>query len=63
MGDGADSAVDFSCRDVGAFDEEFPLNIGCAAVRDVEDRELGQTARAPRTVVALPAHGVDHRVG
>ena len=60
--DGSNRPVDFACRDVRAFDEEFALNIGGAAVRDVEDRELGQTAGAPRTIGFLPAHGIDHRM-
>ena len=62
MGDGSNRPADLACRNVRPFDEEFPFNVWGASVRDIKDRELGQTARAPRTIGVLPTHGVNHRM-
>ena len=62
MRHGSNGAVDLSSRDVGAFDEEFPVNLWLTAIGDVNDGEFRQAVASPRVVFVVPPHGVRHRV-
>ena len=62
MRNGANGAVDLSSRDVGAFDEEFSINLWLTSIGDVNDREFRQAVAAPHVVFVVPTHGVGHRV-
>ena len=62
VGYAANGAVDLPGGDVAAFDEEFPLHLGLAAVFDIKDGEFRQAARSPIVVISVPPHGVNHRM-
>ena len=62
MRHGSNGAVDLSGRDVGAFDEEFSVDLWLTAIGDVNDGEFRQAVASPHVVFVVPPHGVRHRM-